>query len=422
MSKKGVILLRGFILEIICFLMPLCLFAQSKTGYPFIVDSMNVISVPNGSSERLSNFYDKMNLLVRGGDSQLSILHIGGSHVQADMFSHQVRSHFDTLIPDVHTSRGLIFPFETAKTNNPHNYKVTHTGRWVSTRNVRDTRVAELGLTGIAVTTDTVAEISVNLDPTEEGHRWIFNRLTVIGYGDSPLVYPELIVGDSVYTAPYDAESSTYVFRLAEPAERFVVRVAQRDTVYHSFTINGFLAENNNRGVVYHAVGVNGASVPSYLSCEHFERDLRLIRPDLVVFAIGINDAVPENFSDSVFIANYDSLLTKIERVVPNCAYIFITNNDSFRKVSGGKKPRYEVNRNGLRVQRDFYELARKHDGAVWDMFALMGGLNSMRQWEVFGLAQKDKIHFTRKGYRLMGDMFYRALIESYNKNMMSRK
>lgn len=421
MNSSRYIYIIRFVICFVCFSVSIQSYAQNQFGYPFIVDSMNTIIVPNGKSERLENFYDKMNLLLRSGEGQLSILHIGGSHVQADMFSHQVRSHFDTLMSDSHTSRGLIFPYETAKTNNPHNYKVTHTGRWISSRNVRETRIAQLGLTGIAVTTDTVAEISVNLDPPEEGHRWIFNRLTLIGYGDSPLVNPILIVDDSVYAAPFDSVSSTYVFHLSVPAEHFTVKIQQNDTVPHSFTINGFLAENDQRGFVYHAVGVNGASVPSYLSCEHFERDLKLIRPDLVIFAIGINDAVPENFSDSAFIAHYDSLLVKIECVVPNCAYIFITNNDSFRKISGGKKSHYEVNRNGLRVQRDFYELARKHDGAVWDMFAIMGGLHSMRQWEAFGLAQKDKIHFTRKGYKLMGDMLYRAFLDSYNNTMLSK-
>lgn len=402
-------------------LLSIDLLSQSITKYPFINYSKNEIVVPNGSSERLSLFYDKLNSLLRSGEEQVSILHIGGSHVQADMFSHQVRSYFDTLISDSHASRGIIFPFETAKTNNPGNYKVTHTGKWVSSRNVRDTRVAELGVTGIAVTTDTIAEISVNLDPVEENHRWSFNRLSVIGYGDSPLVEPVLSVNDTILTAQYDSLQSIYMFDLNKPAEQFTLKILQQDSVFHSFTVNGFIPENNNPGVVYHAIGVNGASVPSYLSCEHFERDLALIHPDLMIFAIGINDAVPENFSDSVFIAHYDSLLTKIERVVPNCAYIFITNNDSFRKHKSGKKTYYEVNRNGLKVQRDFYELARKHDGAVWDMFTIMGGLNSMRQWEAFGLAQKDKIHFTKKGYKLMGDMLFRAIIDSYNKTMIEK-
>ncbi|MCQ2959649.1 MAG: GDSL-type esterase/lipase family protein [Bacteroidales bacterium] len=408
----------------ICFsISSTAVFGQSKIPYPFIVDSMNVICIPNKESSRLSNFYEKLNLQIRGCEDQLSILHIGGSHVQADMFSHQVRSHFDTLISDSHASRGIIFPFETAKTNNPSNYKVSHTGYWISSRNVRENRVAELGVMGIAVTTsDSSASITVNLNTEEEKHRWKFNRLTLIGYGDSRLVEPVLCVDDTTYIAVYDSVSSTYVYKLQHLAERFTMKIIQKDSVNHSFTVNGFIPENDNRGIVYHAIGVNGASVPSYLSCEHFERDLALIHPDLVIFAIGINDAVPENFSDSVFIANYDSLIAKIETVVPNCAYIFITNNDSFRKNGSGKSSTYSVNKNGLKVQRDFYELARRHDGGVWDMFAIMGGLSSMKQWEAFGLAQKDKIHFTRKGYKLMGDMIYHAIIDSYNNTMMKKR
>lgn len=396
--------------------------SQSETGYPFVVDSMNSIVIPNDTSARLSNFFDKMNLLLCGGEGQVSILHIGGSHVQADMFSHQVRSHLDTLLSDSHASRGLIFPYETAKTNNPHNYKVTHTGTWVASRNVRENRRAQLGLCGIAVTTDTIAEISVNLDSPEEIHRWTCNRITMIGYSDSPLVEPVILVGDTKYTSLYDSASSTYVYEIPDSTEKFTLSILQHDTIPHSFTVGGFLVENNHRGFVYHAVGVNGASVPSYLSCEHFERDLKLIHPDMVIFAIGINDAVSEQFSDSAFMAHYDSLIAKIEHVVPNCAYIFITNNDSFKRIKKGKKVYYVVNQNGLRVQHVFYELAKKHNGAVWDMFAIMGGLNSMRQWEAFGLAQKDKIHFTKKGYKLMGDMLYRALIDAYNNTMMSKQ
>ncbi|MCQ2605836.1 MAG: GDSL-type esterase/lipase family protein [Bacteroidales bacterium] len=408
----------AYILIVCC--LPLLSIGQTK--YPFIVDSMNVIQIPNGKSEHLTLFYEKLLQTLRTKQGQISILHIGGSHIQADMMSHQIRSHFDSLFPETHASRGLIFPFETAKTNNPYNYKVTHKGNWTASRNVRETRVATLGLTGIAVTTnDTAAQITVNLNPEEEKHRWQFNRLTVLGYADNELVEPKLAINDSIYTATYDSTLSTYLFKLDRPAEQFTLVIEQKDSIMHNFTVNGFYAENDECGIVYNAVGVNGASVPSYLSCEHFERDLHIIKPDLLIFAIGINDAVPENFSDSTFISNYDSLLTKIKHVVPNCAFIFVTNNDSYRKIKGKKTSYYSVNRNGLRVERDFYELAQKHNGAVWDMFAIMGGLQSMPQWEAIGLAQKDKVHFTKKGYKLLGDLFYSALIRSYNKTMSER-
>jgi hypothetical protein len=43
-----------------------------------------------------------------------------------------------------------------------------------------------------------------------------------------------------------------------------------------------------------------------------------------------------------------------------------------------------------------------------------MGGLESMKVWETNGLAKRDKIHFTNQGYKLLGDLFYNALMKSY--------
>jgi lysophospholipase L1-like esterase len=37
-----------------------------------------------------------------------------------------------------------------------------------------------------------------------------------------------------------------------------------------------------------------------------------------------------------------------------------------------------------------------------------------MAEWQKYGLAQKDKVHFTKKGYELIGDKFYNALIQFY--------
>lgn len=396
---------------------------QSQTGHYCVVDSLNTIIIEDSSAIRFSLFDAKMHSLLTEERGQISILHIGGSHVQADMFSHQVRSHFDSLVPCCHASRGIIFPFETAKTNNPGNYKVSHQGIWVSSRNVRDIRLASLGVAGIAVTTtDTLATISVQLNPESEHHRWKWTRLTLMGYGDDRYVEPIILVGDTVLRAEHDSIQGTYTYAIPTPAEQFTLQVEQHDTITHPFTVQGFLPENDEPGFVYHAIGVNGASVPSYLSCEQFEQQLALLHPDMIIFAIGINDAVPENFSDSVFIAHYDSLIAKIETVVPDCAYIFITNNDSYRKIRSKKSSYYQVNTNGLIARRAFYELARKHQGGVWDMFSIMGGLKSMRQWEIAGLAKKDKIHFTRKGYTLLGDLFYSACIQSYNTRMMNKE
>jgi hypothetical protein len=43
-----------------------------------------------------------------------------------------------------------------------------------------------------------------------------------------------------------------------------------------------------------------------------------------------------------------------------------------------------------------------------------MGGYRSMLRWQKEGLASKDKVHFTNRGYTLLGQLMYDALNTSY--------
>ena len=78
------------------------------------------------------------------------------------------------------------------------------------------------------------------------------------------------------------------------------------------------------------------------------------------------------------------------------------------------RRRRYAVNTNGLIVEATFKELAREFDAGLWNQFDIMRGLRSMQQWQDHGLAQKDKVHFTNSGYRLIGDLLFNALIDTY--------
>jgi lysophospholipase L1-like esterase len=188
----------------------------------------------------------------------------------------------------------------------------------------------------------------------------------------------------------------------------------QKDTVPHTFILTGFIPEKETPGIVYHAIGVNGASVPSYLNSEFFEDELPLIMPDLIVFEIGVNDASGKNFNVNSFIYNYNLLTNKVKQILPDCAFIFITNNDTFQRV---KRRTYRVNSNGLIVKDAFFKIAEENRGGVWDMFSIMGGLKSIQKWQANGLAKADKIHFTKPGYELLGNLFYNALVDFYLQN-----
>ena len=183
------------------------------------------------------------------------------------------------------------------------------------------------------------------------------------------------------------------------------------------FTMTGVISESDYPGIVYTNVGINGARIAHYFEevCPLFEKELAFLKPDLVIFAIGINDANVEKFDDKTFRNNYDILIERIRRVNPNVAFIFETNNDMYRKV---RKRRYVQHPVGEQARKAFFQLAEKHKAGVWDKFSLMGGLGSMAKWEKASLAKKDKIHFNMAGYHLLGDMFYKALIDAYQEHI----
>ena len=388
---------------------------------PFAHLDRNRIVFP-GDSTAMERFFSKMDSVVFLGQGNVSIMHIGGSHVQAGVFTQQFRDDLLSIGDDLMGGQYFVFPFTAGGTNNPSHFMVSSTGSWAYCRNaVRKETDKRMGLAGAAITTTdpnaTVSIVSRSRRPTELTPEFSFNKVTLIGFSETDNVMPVVSYDDTTRQGQYDDYQSTYTFLLPELTDSICIRF---DTMPGEFTLTGVLLENGASGISVHGVGVNGASVPSYLRCDDFERDLELIKPDLIIFGIGINDAAEKDFEKRTFMKNYDDLIQIIQRVNPDCALLFLTNNDSYKRVRVKKKRRYEVNPNGKIVEDAFMEMGKQYNAAVWDQFDIMGGLRSMSDWEKAGLAQKDKVHFTNAGYQLLGDLLYNALITSYLEHVKS--
>ena len=371
-----------------------------------------------GDSLDMERFFEKLDSVLFLGQGNLSIMHIGGSHVQAGVFTQQFRNDLLGIAPDLIGGQYFVFPFAAGGTNNPSHFRVSSTGSWDYCRNaVRKETDKRMGLAGAAITT-TDADASVSIVTRERrvtaiSPRFEFNKVTLIGFSETEDLVPVIGYKGKTLQGTHDESQDTYTFQLPALTDSICIFF---EAMPGEFTLTGVLLNNGMPGISLHGVGVNGASLPSYLRCDDFERDLKLIKPDLVIFGIGINDAAEKDFDVTYFKRNYDALIRIIKRVNPDCALLFVTNNDSYKYVKGRKKRRgyYEVNPNGLVVEQAFMELGKQHNAAVWDQFDVMGGLYSMKDWENAGLAQRDKIHFTGDGYKLIGDLLYNALISRY--------
>lgn len=375
---------------------------QGQNPYPFIHKEANVLHY-DSSSSTLLHFFNKWNRVAATGQGTVNIIHIGGSHVQAGVFPNQVRTHIMQQYPNLVGGRGMIFPYSAAaKCNNPDDYKVHCKEKVILTRNVYKEPEYPMGLCGISITAkDTVTRIQ--LLAADKAIDYGVRHIVVLGSSPQSVIPLLSYEGRDISPSYIDSATHRFVFNLRQPTDSFDIILPC--TPGQTFTLTGVCLGNRQPGFSYHSIGVNGAAVPDYLKCPLAD-DLRLLRPDLVIFGIGINDAHEKDFDTVAFKNNYLALCDSIRKVNPKCAFIFVTNNDSYRKA----RRRYTVNTNGPLAREVFYRLAALTGGAVWDQFEIMGGLRSMEKWQKAGLAQKDKVHFTRAGYRLMGDMLYEAL------------
>lgn len=376
---------------------------HSQSPYPFIRYDANTLHYDSASSS-LQQFVRKWQRVTRTGQGTINIVHMGGSHVQAGVFPNQVRRSILTAHPSLVGGRGMIFPYSAAaKCNNPDDYKVHCAEKVILTRNVYKNPEYPLGLCGISVTAhDTLTRIQMLA--TDHSIDYRVCHIVVLGHSPQGVVPSLSYDGRNIPPSYIDSSSHRFVFNLRQTVDSFDLLLPCSPG--ETFTLTGVCLGNRQPGISYHSIGVNGAAVPDYLKC-NLTRDLRLLRPDLVIFGIGINDAHEKNFDTLAFKNNYLALCDSIRQVNPNCAFIFVTNNDSFRKTG---RRRYAVNNNGPLAREVCYRLAALTGGAVWDQFEIMGGLKSMEKWQKAGLAQKDKVHFTRAGYRLMGDLLFQAL------------
>ena len=374
----------------------------------------NSIQFP-GDSSSFERLYAKMDSVLFLGAGHLNIIHIGGSHVQAGTLTRRFRDDLLSLRPGLDGGRGLLFPFSAAHTNNPSSFTTTYSGFWKATKNTARTPDKRLGLTGMALSTSEdkayIQVTAIARDPWLSEPKFSFDSVRVLGYSSSARE-PLVICATDTLSGRKASNDSSWLFAL--PAFTDSVKVITRGT--GEFTLTGLQLISSRPGITVSEIGVNGASLGSYAKCSDLERDLAFLHPDLVIFGIGINDASGPNFSEEDFVNKYKSLIARVHSVAPDCAVLFLTNNDSCRRI---RKRGYVTNRNGLVAERAFLRLGADCGAGVWDQFEIMGGLESMRKWEAAGLAQRDKIHFTEAGYEVLGDLLYNALMDRYVEHLM---
>lgn len=380
--------------------------------HPFVRYDLNVISEPTGGSP-MTWFYERLDTLMMRGTGKVNIVHIGGSHIQTDLYSHQVRAKLQNMQPGLNGGRGLVFPVSVAGSNNPRNFSASASGHWQACRNTQRNATCNYGLTGMMIATaDTLATLTITNRDTSTPHNTTIIRIHSF---DPALNYSINLLTDDPWLVNCVESFNPGIteIRLNNPVETFTLEFSKAAGTPGFIELYGVELTNEDPGIVYHSFGVNGASIPSFLRTNLLTEQLAMIQPDLVILSLGTNDAFSKSFDAAFYQNNYIQLIDRIRSVAPNTSIIITVPNDVYLN----KK---RVNHNTTQQEEVIFKLADSHHCAVWNFFGVMGGLNSVPAWYSNGMMQKDRVHFTPKGYHLKGDLLFSALIKAYGNHLES--
>ncbi|MGL5891716.1 MAG: hypothetical protein ACRC3B_17625, partial [Bacteroidia bacterium] len=238
---------------------------QMLAAYPFIRRDLNVI---RNDSTALAGFYEKLWELKQGKRKSVSILHIGDSHIQADFLSGTVRANFQTEFGNA--GRGLVFPYRIAKSNEPWTYKTTASGNWSSRRMLKPEPNLPIGLCGFTLeATDTVAAFGLKVSP-QGSLNYAFNKITVLhSFGSGSF---NVAVCDQfncrIGAKQPGAQAFATVFTFDSLRDEIVIDCIPADSAARRLQIYGMVLENQQPGILYHMVGVNGAEYRHYNAAE----------------------------------------------------------------------------------------------------------------------------------------------------------
>ncbi len=175
------------------------------------------------------------------------------------------------------------------------------------------------------------------------------------------------------------------------------------------------MAIDGNRGVAVDNIALRGSggiiftnSSNSLLASIYQKLNVKLV---ILQFGGNITPHILENYD--YYERSFYRQLTTLKRLIPDVSIIVIGLADMSLK----EKDIYVSYPNVTLIRDALKKASFKADCAFWDMYEAMGGENSMPSW-VFAeppLAEKDFVHFTVRGSRIIAQMFYRALMLEYN-------
>ena len=378
------------------------------------------------NAAQLERFFDGLIALRQGKDTVLTVVQLGDSHIQAGYLPGRIMR---LLHADFgNAGRGWLSPLKLSKTNEPADYFITsNISEWTAGRCIQNNKKCQIGIGGMAIQAAPTPRINLNLIITpNNGAGYGFNQ--AVFYRDAAAMPMKPVeqqwglvdwqTSDSILIGGVVADT----FRMQAPIDTLRLTSMRKkpgsieSAPASAFTNRyyGFNLTNGDPGILYHAVGINGAMYENYTDSLYLQQ-LALLSPDLLILSLGTNETFGRRFRGEEFEAQVRALLQMIRRYLPETALLLTTPPECYKRVTVDKKRTYVRNQHTQTAAQVITAVADELQLPCWDLFATGGGKGSCATWHQQGLMGRDRIHFNQNGYLEQGTLFYRALMQSYN-------
>ncbi len=424
-----------------------------STTHKFTNVLLNVASI--------KEFYAKLNQTHSFTNQKINIVHIGDSHIQADLMTNITRKELQKVFGN--GGRGFVFPHNLAKTNGSSDVRFSSNAKWESLRNISPKSDLQIGLSGIALQTNTS---NFNIDVIIKDPAYFFNTVKIVSppnfnrlaastqkttivsetsvpknvihriksgealsiiadkYGTTisaikrlnnlksnairagkslkiPSSEAQSVKSEKIQYVPLEMQSTPDLDYYHFDVPQSAIAIIP--TSKNESNLNGLILENVTNGVVYHNIGVNGAKFSDYNKYALFFEQLAILKPDLVIVSLGTNESF-DKLESTEYLAQLRLFIENVRAKNPGVSIIISTPPPSLfgRKSQNSYIEKYTV---------DIIKTATALNFAVWDLYSILGGHDGILANATNDIIGADRVHYTKKGYEWQGKLLADAIL-----------
>ncbi len=381
--------------------------AQNFNTNKAIDSSLNKLENSNSLLPFLEKLYN-----IKSGKSpeKAVIVHIGDSHIQADMMTSVIRNEFQIFFGN--GGRGLVFPFQVAKSNAPSDIISSSKNNWTSSRLTKIDTTITCGIAGFGLQTRDESPF-INFDMrTINGKKETFDKIDF--YYGKGLKEVNFEYNGNQKAVEIDSISEFSSFNFDVSISNFKLSFTKKDPLGLEF-FGTSLTKKDSTGVVYHAIGANGAKFSDFNKTRLFWKQVPKLNADCYIISLGTNEAQDQKLTSEQFLFQVKTTVERLKMLSPNAAIILVTPPLSYYKQ---KKPNAVLKMMAETINK--YSL--ENEITFWDFFSISKGLQGAITWKKTKLLRPDLVHYSKEGYVLQGNLFANAFLELYNKLVLSKK